>query len=77
MASADIDAATGKYLADKYAIVGVGETEYLRGAGSGRSTRAMGTAAIRAALNDAGMKAGDVDGIPRSRHSWPAILASG
>jgi acetyl-CoA acetyltransferase len=63
MASADIDAATGKYLADKYAIVGVGETEYLRGAGSGRSTRAMGTAAIRAALNDAGMKAGDVDGM--------------
>ena len=63
MASADIDAATGKYLADKYAIVGVGETEYLRGAGSGRSTRAMGTAAIRAALNDAGMKASDVDGM--------------
>jgi acetyl-CoA acetyltransferase len=63
MVSSDIDAATGKHLADKYAIVGVGETEYLRGAGSGRTTRAMGTAAIRAALNDAGMKAGDVDGM--------------
>ena len=62
-ASSDIDAATGKYLADKYAIVGVGETQYLRGAGSGRSTRAMGTAAIRAALNDAGLKATDVDGM--------------
>ncbi len=61
--SSDIDAATGKYLADKYAIVGVGETEYLRGAGSGRSTRAMGTAAIRAAIQDAGMKASDIDGM--------------
>lgn len=63
MVSSDIDAATGKYLADKYAIVGVGETEYLRGAGSGRSTRAMGTAAIRAAIQDAGMKASDIDGM--------------
>ena len=63
MASSDIDAATGKYLADKYAIVGVGETQYLRGAGSGRSTRAMGTAAIRAAILDAGMKAADIDGM--------------
>ena len=63
MEASDIDAATGKYLADKYAIVGIGETEYLRGAGSGRSTRAMGTAAIRAAIQDAGMKASDIDGM--------------
>ncbi len=63
MVSSDLDAATGKHLADKYAIVGVGETPYLRGAGSGRTTRALGTTAIRAALNDAGMKASDVDGM--------------
>ena len=63
MVSSDLDAATGKHLADKYAIGGVGETPYLRGAGSGRTTRAMGTTAIRAALNDAGMKASDVDGM--------------
>ena len=61
--ASDIDAATGRHLADKYAIVGVGETEYLRGAGSGRTTRAMGTAAIRAAIQDAGMKASDIDGM--------------
>ncbi len=42
---AETDATTPKYLRDKYAIVGVGETTYTRG--SGRTTRAMGTWAVR------------------------------
>ena len=37
----EVDATTPKYLRDKYAIVGVGETTYTRG--SGISTRALGT----------------------------------
>ena len=57
----DADATTPKYLRDKYAIVGVGETEYKRG--SGRTTRAMGTTAIRNAINDAGLKPSDIDGM--------------
>ncbi|MEM7191195.1 MAG: hypothetical protein AAF439_16400, partial [Pseudomonadota bacterium] len=47
--------------AGKYAIVGVGETEYLRG--GGRTTRAMATTAIANAMADAGMTADDVDGM--------------
>ena len=35
----EVDATTPKYLRDKYAIVGVGETTYTRG--SGRTTRAL------------------------------------
>ena len=45
----------------KYCIVGIGETEYSRN--SGRTTRAMGAEAIRNAMNDAGLKPKDVDGI--------------
>ena len=63
MAVIDFDATSPKHLADKYAIVGVGETEYMRGNGSGRSTRALGTQAVRAAMQDAGLKPGDVDGM--------------
>ena len=48
-------------LKDKYAIVGVGETEYSRG--SGRSTRAMAVEAIRNAIGDAGLAPRDVDGL--------------
>lgn len=48
-------------LRDKYAIVGVGETEYSRH--SGRTTRAMAVEAIRNAILDAGLRAGDVDGM--------------
>ena len=48
-------------LRDRYAIVGVGETEYSRA--SGRSTRALGVEAVRKALDDAGLAAGDVDGM--------------
>ena len=58
---ADTDATTPRYLRDKYAIVGVGETPYTRG--SGRSTRAMGTAAVRAAIADAGLKPAEIDGM--------------
>ena len=58
---ADTDATTPKYLRDKYAIVGVGETTYVRG--SDKTTRALGTWAIRNALADAGLKSSDVDGM--------------
>ena len=58
---ADTDATTPRHLRDKYAIVGVGETPYTRG--SGRSTRAMGTTAVRAAIADAGLKPAEIDGM--------------
>lgn len=48
-------------LRDRYAIVGVGETEYSRA--SGRSTRALGVEAVRKAIADAGLQASDVDGM--------------
>src|ERR1700739_3994688 len=57
----DTDTSSPKYLRDKYAIVGVGETTYTRG--SGISTRALGTWAVRNAILDAGLKAEDVDGM--------------
>jgi acetyl-CoA acetyltransferase len=57
----DIDATAGKYLRDKYAIIGVGETTYTRG--SGMTTRALGTWAIKNAMDDAGITAGEIDGM--------------
>ena len=57
----DIDASSDKHLRGKYAIVGVGETGYTRG--SGCTTRALGTRAVRAALADAGLTSADVDGM--------------
>jgi acetyl-CoA acetyltransferase len=60
-ASGGIDATTSKNLRDKYAIVGVGETPYVRG--SGRTTRALGVEAVRNAMADAGLGPGDVDGM--------------
>lgn len=57
----DIDATAARHLRGKYAIVGVGETGYVRG--SGCTTRALGTRAVRAALADAGLQPGDVDGM--------------
>ena len=57
----DTDTTSPKYLRDKYAIVGVGETTYTRG--SGITTRALGTWAVRNAIEDAGLKASDVDGM--------------
>src|SRR5207237_10385546 len=46
---------------DRHCIVGVAETEYSRD--SGRSTRAMAVEAIRAAVLDAGLGPGQVDGM--------------
>ena len=57
----EVDATTPKYLRDKYAIVGVGETTYTRG--SGKTTRALGTWAVRNAILDAGLTAADIDGM--------------
>src|SRR5437879_10072670 len=57
----DVNATTPKYLRDKYAIVGVGETTYTRG--SNKTTRALGSWAVRNAILDAGLKATDVDGM--------------
>ena len=57
----EVDATTPKYLRDKYAIVGVGETTYTRG--SGKTTRALGTWAVRNAILDAGLKPSDIDGM--------------
>ena len=52
---------SSKFLRDKYALIGVGETPYLRG--SGKTTRAMATYAVRKAILDAGLKPSDVDGM--------------
>ena len=79
---ADTDASTPKYLRDKYAIVGVGETTYTRG--SGKTTRALGTWAVRNAILDAGLKPADIDGMlsyqsgdsDLLRRSSPATSAS-
>lgn len=59
--TSEIDAASPPYLRDRCAIVGVGETPYLRGAG--KTTRALATGAIRNAMADAGLEAGEVDGM--------------
>ena len=58
---AEIDATAGKYLRDKYAIIGIGETDYTRG--SGKTTRALGTWAIKNAMDDAGIPASEIDGM--------------
>ena len=61
---AETDTTSPKHLRDKYAIVGVGETTYTRG--SGITTRALGTWAVRNAIEDAGLKASDIDDLIRS-----------
>src|ERR671922_524154 len=48
-------------LRDKYCIVGVGETDYSRN--SGRTTRAMGVEAVKKAMEDAGLRPADIDGM--------------
>ena len=48
-------------LRDKYCVVGVGETKYSKN--SGRTTQAMAVEAVRSAMNDAGLKPGDIDGM--------------
>ena len=57
----NIDTTSPKYLRDKYAIVGVGETTYMRG--SAQTTRALATWAVRNAIEDAGLKPADIDGM--------------
>ena len=59
--SSDMDATAPKFLRGKYAICGVGETTYRRG--SEESTRNLATWAINNALEDAGMRADDIDGM--------------
>ena len=61
MTQSDVDATTPKYLRNKYAIVGVGETTYRRG--SQESTRNLATWAINNALDDAGLESSDIDGM--------------
>jgi acetyl-CoA acetyltransferase len=51
---------------DRCAIVGIGATEY--SSASGRSVLTLATEAARAAVADAGLVPGDVDGIVRSEH---------
>src|SRR6201981_708473 len=57
----DVDATTRKFLRDKYAVVGVGETAYTRG--SNMTTRALATVAVHNAMLDAGLKASEIDGM--------------
>ncbi len=57
----DTDTSSPKFLRDKYALVGVGETEYSRN--SGRTTRHMAVEAVRNAMQDAGLGPQDVDGM--------------
>ena len=50
-------------LRDKAAIVGIGETDYSKN--SGRTELGLAVEAIKAALDDAGLEASDVDGLVR------------
>ncbi len=68
----DYDASSPKYLRDKYAIVGVGETTYTRG--SGKTTRALATWAVRNAMLDAGLNPADIDGM-MSYQSGDSVFA--
>jgi acetyl-CoA acetyltransferase len=73
----DVDASTPKFLRDKYAIVGVGETSYVRG--SGMTTRALATWAVRNAVLDSGLKLSDIDGMLsyQMNDSTPSTFVSG
>ena len=48
-------------IADKAAIVGIGSTEFSKD--SGRSELALAAEAVKKALDDAGLKPADVDGL--------------
>lgn len=50
-------------LRDKAAVVGIGETEYSKR--SGKTELALACEAIRAAVKDAGLTVGDIDGLVR------------
>ena len=77
MAAPEIDATTPKYLRDKYAIIGVGETAYTRG--MGRTTRWMATQAVRNAMADAGIKNTEIDAMLsyQANDSTPSTLVAG
>lgn len=72
-----MDANTDSYLRGKYAIVGIGETDYTRG--SGRTTAALGVEAVSNAVRDAGLKMTDIDGMLSysGNDSIPSTLLAG
>ena len=57
----DVEATTPKFLRDKYAIVGVGETPYTRG--SHQPPRALAPSAGRPPRVDAALKPSETDGM--------------
>ena len=57
----ETDTTTPKHLRDRYAIIGIGETPFMRG--SGLSTRQLGVTAVRGALEDAGIGPDEIDGM--------------
>lgn len=57
----DFDTDTHAHLREKYAIVGVGETAYVRGAG--KTTRQLAHEAVGKAIADAGLERSEVDGM--------------
>jgi acetyl-CoA acetyltransferase len=59
-------------LRDKIAVVGIGETEYVRR--SPRGVKALIVAAVQKALDDAGLTPGDVDGIVTEGNIVPNLL---
>ena len=65
----------GPGISGKAAIVGIGETDYLRG--TDQSILQMILAASMAAIKDAGLKPSDVDGIipPPGFVAWDEIAA--
>ena len=73
----DVDATAPKFLRDKYAIIGVGETTYTRG--SNLTTRALGTWAVKNAMEDAGIPASEVDGMMSysNNDSTPSPMIAG
>ena len=75
--TADVDATAPRYLRDKYAIIGVGETTYTRG--SNLTTRALGTWAVKNAMEDAGIPASEVDGMMSysNNDSTPSPMIAG
>lgn len=67
--------APGKAISGKVAIVGIGETEYLRG--TDQSVLQMYLSASMDAINDAGLKPSDIDGIipPPGFVAWDELAA--
>jgi hypothetical protein len=66
---------SGNSISGKAAIVGIGETDYLRG--TDQSILQMILSASMAAIKDAGLKPSDVDGIipPPGFVAWDEIAA--